>query len=140
MPEIYAPELTLTTAESQASNRWFFERERLRKFPSFQFVGSGGQITAAEGTLNTQFGNTYAIRVGLKNFPFKKPTVSPKDWSIHPNAPHKFNNDGTICIMREDQWRGYFTVALVVAKTAIWLNKYELWKRENIWPGLGQSH
>ena len=71
--------------------------------------------------------------------PVRKPVVRPKDWSIHPDCPHKFN-DGTICVMREEQWRGQFTVALVVLKTAVWLNKYELWKREAAWPGLGQSH
>lgn len=139
MSEIYAPELTLSVAESQASNRWFLEQERLRQFPTFQFRRAGIQITAAEGTVDTQYGNTYAIRIELGNFPFKKPIVRPKDWSIHPKAPHQFN-DGTICIMREDQWRGHFTVALVVAKTAIWLGKYDLWKHEGIWPGLGQSH
>jgi hypothetical protein len=42
--------------------------------------------------------------------------------------------------MRSDQWRRHFTVALVVTKTAIWLNKYELWKRNGrAWPGLGQT-
>src|SRR5579863_1524675 len=139
MPDIYAPDLTLSFVESQASNRWAFEREKLRKFPSFQFVGSGAQIVAAQGTLDTQFGNTYAVRIGLANFPYRKPTIRLTNYTVHPLAPHQFN-DGTICIMREEQWRSCFTVALVVAKTAIWLGKYELWKRERVWPGLGQSH
>ena len=140
MPDILAPDLTLTIAESQAPNRWLFEREKLRLFRTFSFVGSGGTIAGAEGTLSTQFGNTYAIRIGLKNYPFEKPTVRPKDWTIHPNAPHHFLDDGSICIMRADQWRRIYTVALVVAKTALWLGKYEIWKREQYWPGLGQSH
>jgi hypothetical protein len=65
--------------------------------------------------------------------------VRPKDWAVRADAPHYFN-DGSICIMRLDQWRRIYTVALVVAKTAIWLGKYELWKREGRWPGLGQRH
>jgi hypothetical protein len=29
----------------------------------------------------------------------------------------------------------------VIAKAAIWLGKYEIWKRNgNHWPGIGQSH
>ena len=139
VPDIWAPDLTLTIAESQASNRWYLEQEKLRYYPTFTLLRGGGTIAGAEGTLNTQNGNTYAIRIELKNYPFEKPTVRPKDWTIHPKSPHYFS-DGSICIMRADQWRRIYTVALVVAKTALWLGKYEIWKREQYWPGLGQSH
>ena len=68
------------------------------------------------------------------------PKIFPKAWTIHPEAPHKFS-DGSICIMKSAQWRQHFTVAFVVAKAAIWLGKYELWKRNgHRWPGLEQPH
>jgi len=38
----------------------------------------------------------------------------------HPSAPHQFN-DGSMCVMRSDQWRRHFTIALIIAKAAIWL-------------------
>ncbi len=140
MAEIQArQELILTPAQIQ-TNRWYYEREKLRFFPSFVLLGSNGQVTGAEGTLDTQCNNTYAIRISLDNYPYGLPRVFPKGWTIYPGAPHSYT-DGSLCIMRADQWRQYFSVALVVAKTAIWLNKYELWKRNgHRWPGLGQKH
>jgi len=140
MGDIASSKLVLSFAEAQSTSRWYYEKQRLEYFPSFHLLGSNGNIAAAQGTLDTQYGNTYAIRVDLLHYPFSLPSVRPKDWTIHPSAPHKFSS-GEICIMRSVQWRTYFTVALVVAKTAIWLAKYELWKRNgHVWPGLGQSH
>jgi len=140
VPDISAPDLTLTIAESQAPNRWYLEQEKLRFFfPKFSLVALNGTITGAVGTIDTQYGNTYDMRIDLKNYPFERPTVRAKDWTIPSGTPHYFGN-GSICIMRADQWRRIYTVALVVAKTAIWLGKYELWKLERRWPGLGQSH
>jgi hypothetical protein len=139
MAEIGASgDLTLTQAQMQA--RWFYEGEKLHFFPAFALVGLNGRVTAASGAIETQYGNTYGIRIELANYPFALPNVFPQEWTIHPAVTHKYNN-GALCIMRSDQWRQHFTIALVVAKTAIWLGKYELWKRNgNIWPGLGQRH
>lgn len=132
-------DLILTAAEMQA-NRWYHERVKLGLFPSFAFLGINGQITAAEGALDTQYNNTYGIRIVLDNYPFALPKVFPRGWIIQAEVIHRYT-DGSLCIMRADQWRRYFTAALVVAKTAIWLNKYELWKRNgHQWPGLEQRH
>ena len=134
-----AEELRLTSAQMQ-SNRWFHEGQRLRMFPAFALLGVNGQITVAEGALDTQYNNTYGIRIVLDGYPYDLPKVLPKGWTIDPAVPHRFA-DGSICIMKSAQWRQYFTVALVVAKTAIWLGKYELWKRNgHVWPGLDQPH
>ena len=139
MIDISSDQLTLTSAEIQG-NRWSYELQKLRTFPKFKFLSTAGSIVAAEGTLDTQYNNTYGLRIELGNYPFSLPKVRPSGWSIHPSAPHQFN-DGTMCVMRSDQWRRHFTVALIVAKAAIWLGKYELWKRNgNFWPGLGQRH
>lgn len=139
MPEIQAAqELTLTSTETQV--RWSSEATKLRFFPSFALLRANGAITAAEGTIDTQNGNTYGIRIALGNYPYALPKIFPRGWAIHPEAPHKFA-DGSICIMRSDQWRTHFTIALAVAKTAVWLGKYEIWKRNgHHWPGLGQTH
>ena len=131
--------LTLSPAEMQ-TNRWYCEQERLRLFRAFALISSSGRIVAAEGAIDTQNGNTYEIRVTLEGFPDTLPKVFPRGWTLHPDAPHKFV-DGSMCIMRSAQWRRYFTVALVVSKTAIWLGKYEIWKRNgHVWPGLQQRH
>jgi hypothetical protein len=138
--EIQAAENLLLSPQELQLNRWYIEREKLRLFPAFEFLASNGSIVAAEGALDTQYNNSYGIRVVLANYPSALPTIHPKGWSVHPDAPHKYN-DGSLCVMRAAQWRTHFTVALVVTKTAIWLNKYELWKRNgHKWPGLGQAH
>jgi hypothetical protein len=139
MPELEAAQnLILTPSEMQA--RWPSEAAKLRFFPSFALLGAGGTITAAEGAVDTQNGNTYAIRITLENYPYSLPKVFPKGWTVHPDVTHRYN-DGSICIMRSAQWRRHFTLALVIAKTAVWLGKYEIWKRNgHRWPGLGQKH
>ncbi len=134
-----AADLTLTSSEMQ-SNRWYHEQQKLKMFPAFALLRANGQITAAAGALDTQYNNTYGIRIVLEDYPFALPKVFPKDWTLHPAAPHTFSG-GSICIMKTMQWRQHFTVALVVAKAAIWLGKYEIWKRNgHRWPGLEQAH
>ncbi len=133
-------DLLLAPVEAQF-NRWHHEAQKLKTFPAFALLGSrDGDVKAAEGALDTQAGNTYGIRVELSNYPYSLPKIFPKGWTPHPATPHRFN-DGSLCIMRSTQWRTHFTVALVVAKTAIWLGKYEIWKRNGqVWPGLQQRH
>jgi hypothetical protein len=133
-------ELVLSSWELQNGNRWSIEQQKLRKFPTFRFVGISGNITAAEGTITTQNNNTYALRIELKNFPYDMPKIFLKDYTVHFLAPHRYNDD-SLCIMRSSQWMRHYSVALVIAKTAIWLAKYEMWKRNNhVWPGLEQRH
>jgi len=143
MGDVSSPDLVLDYFEANLSpgTRWAIEQQKLRTFfPSFQLVGNGSTVTAAIGTIETHTNNSYSMRIQLDSFPFALPKVFARDWEIHPYAPHKFGRD-RICIMRENQWRQNFTIALVVAKTAIWLGKYEVWKRNgNVWPGLGQAH
>lgn len=141
MGDIEAAQNLLLAIHEMQSNRWYYEREKLRLFSTFVLLGTpDGRITAAAGTLDTQYNNTYGIRIELSNYPHALPKVYPKGWVIHPEITHRFN-DGSLCIMRSDQWRKHFTIALVVAKMAIWLNKYEIWKRNgHRWPGLEQRH
>ena len=140
MSEIEAKQNILLTSYEVQTNRWYYERQKLRLFPAFALLGRNGMITAAEGTVDTQYDNSYRVRIELTNYPYALPKVYPVGWSIHPECLHKFN-DGSICIMRSRQWYKHFTIALVVTKTAIWLNKYELWKRNgHWWPGLEQKH
>ena len=140
MTEIEAAGSLLLTAQ-EMQNRWYHEQQKLRLFPAFALLRSGnGTISAAEGALDTQYNNTYGIRITLSNYPYALPKIYPKGWDVHPLSPHKFS-DGSLCVMRSNQWRKHFAIALIIAKTAIWLNKYELWKRNgHHWPGLGQSH
>ena len=140
MPEIAAGRDLILAPAEMGTNRWYYERECLRRFPAFALVASNGQLTAAVGAIDTQNGNTYGIRIVLESYPYALPKIFPRGWTPHPSVLHIYL-DGSLCIMRSDQWRRHFTVALVVAKAAIWLGKYEIWKRNgHAWPGLGQAH
>jgi len=133
-------DLALSSWELQSFNRWFLEQDKMKAFPTFKLLGVGGNVVAAEGFLKTQVGNTYGLRIELKNFPYQRPDIFPKGWTPHVYAPHRFNN-GSLCIMRADQWRKHFTIALVIQKAAVWLAKYEIWQGNNHdWPGLEQRH
>ena len=134
-------DVNLKLTSWEMNNRWYYERERLRNFPAFELLARNEIITASEGAIDTQYGNSWGIRIELPaRYPFSLPTVHPRGWSIHPSVLHQYR-DGSICIMRSDQWKKHFTIALVVAKTAVWLAKYEMWKRNgHYWPGLGQAH
>lgn len=141
MAEIVAPALELTAAEANSPTRWAIEQQKLNEFfPNVKLVGNAGKVTAAVGTLDTHARNTYGIRVELTNFPYSMPRVFVRDYPLHPDTPHKFK-DGSLCTMRSDQWRFHFSVAMVLAKTAVWLGKYEIWKSNgHRWPGRGQAH
>ncbi len=140
MPEIAAGQELMLASWQMQPNRWYHEQQKLKMFPAFALLAVSGEITAAEGVLDTQYNNTYGIRIALENYPYALPKVFPKGWTVNPDVRHRFN-DGSICIMKSTQWRKHFTVAFVVAKTAIWLGKYELWKRNgHRWPGLEQPH
>jgi hypothetical protein len=133
-------ELILSSWELQIGNRWGIEQQKLHQFPTFKFVGIAGAITAAEGALDTQNNNTYGLRIELKNFPYEMPRIFPKGWTLHPFVPHTYS-DGSLCIMKPSQWMKHYSVAMVIAKAAIWLGKYEIWKRNgHDWPGLEQRH
>ena len=125
MIDISSDQLTLTSAEIQG-NRWPYEQQKLRTFPKFKFLSTAGSsiIVAAEGTVNTQYNNTYGLRSELANYPFSLPKVRPSGWSIHPSA-HTFN-DGTMCVMRSDQWRRHFTVASHGCQGRHLAGKYEI--------------
>ena len=140
MPDIAANRDLILAPAEMGTNRWYYEQQRLRLFPAFALLSRNGQIASAEGAVDTQNGNTYGIRIVLERYPDALPKIIPIGWTPYPGVDHIYSDD-SLCIMRSSQWRRYFTVALVVAKTAIWLGKYEIWKRNgHVWPGLGQAH
>src|SRR5258708_3464224 len=139
MPEIAANHDLILTPTEMSANRWYYEREHLRLFPAFALLSANGRITAAEGALDTQYANTYGVRIVLDGYPYALPKVFPRGWAVNPGAPHTFT-DGSMCIMRSDQWRSNFKGALVVSKTAVWVNKYERLKgKGHVPPGIRQS-
>ncbi len=123
--------------------RMAVEKEKMqRHFPSFNFYGSGGRVTSVQGSLHTNYGNKYHVKVVVgSNYPYDTPTVHLPHTTFKSDCPHKFSGD-QICIMRNGQWSSSLSLAFVVAKAAIWVNKYDSWisNGQRYWPGRGQLH
>ncbi|WP_230194527.1 ubiquitin-conjugating enzyme E2 [Streptomyces sp. NBC_00080] len=111
-------------------------------FPGFVLdstTARAGTWAVARGPLRTFAGTRYDIRIDLPDgYPHSLPRVWPHGWTPVKN-PHMYA-DGTICVMRRRQWSSFFSAAAVVAKAAIWLNKYEIWVERQVWPGPQQPH
>ncbi len=123
--------------------RMALEKEKMQMhFPSFDFYATFGRITSVRGYIYTNYDNSYYIKVHVgAKYPYELPEVTLPHTSLELGCPHKFSSD-KICIMRSAQWSSSLSLAFVVAKTAIWLNKYDSWIRNGRlrWPGKGQSH
>lgn len=126
-----------------ARPRFVVEREKMDEhFPSFDFYGRGNTVTSVQGNLSTSYGHSYYVKVNIgSRYPYELPTVSLPYDSLRSGCPHTYKNDN-LCIMRSGQWSTTMSLAFVVAKTAIWLNKYDSWLRNGCrsWPGKGQRH
>ena len=91
----------------------------------------------AKGTLHTFAGNAYPVSVvAPANYPRSIPVVVPDGWTPIKN-PHVYTN-GALCLMKAEQWIPQYSLAFFVAKAALWLNKYEIWRTDRIWPGSEQ--
>lgn len=107
-------------------------------FGGFTLRETSGDISGvATGRLKTFTEQSYALRVELpQNYPDSIPRIIPDGWTPQHN-PHIYTDD-TICVMKSSQWQPFMSVAFLVAKSAIWLNKYEIYLDRAIWPGAEQ--
>jgi ubiquitin-protein ligase len=136
------PELAVRGSELSRP-RMTVEKEKMaEQFPSFKFYGSFGKVTSVKGYLKTNLKNRYYVKIKISDrYPYVMPKIYLPNERIDSSCPHLYK-DNDICVMKSEQWTSSFSLAFMVAKTAIWLNKYDLWKRNGRgrWPGKGQRH
>ncbi len=127
------------TPEDQGVPRMRAERNKLkRSFPGFGFVGRDGAVVALVGEISTPLGNTYKVRINLPDgYPYGMPAVETVGWRPSPRAPHQYSAT-SLCVMHPRFWSSKYTLAYIVAKTALWLAKYEVWRVHKRWPGRNQ--
>jgi len=120
--------------------RMAVESEKVKQFfPLFGFYGSGSNVNAVEGTLKPKF-NSYYVRVELSSsYPYSMPSIWLPHTTIPSNCPHQYK-DGNICVMKPEQWSSTYSLAFMIAKTALWINKFEFWESNGYWPGREQQH
>lgn len=140
MSEVLVNRGLVMTAEDRGLDRFYVEQRKLRTyFPQFSLTGSRGSVTGAQGWLETNSKKRYQVRIALPtDYPHSMPAVYPVGWTPG-GAPHQYAG-GSLCLMMSGQWHSHWTLAYVVVKTAVWLNKFEVWQRTGRWPGRQQDH
>lgn len=119
-------------------SRIIVEKRKLEMFfPQFKFYGIDKKITSIRGLLKTNLYNSYNVRISVTDsYPYEIPIINLIDFEIDEKCTHKYHA-GNICIMKPDHWNSVYSLAFAVARTAIWLNKYDIWRRngKEEWPG-----
>jgi ubiquitin-protein ligase len=76
-------------------------------------------------------------------FPDSYPNEMPRVYVDAPSlvtSPHKYQS-GNICYLHPSMWNpGIHNLSFVIARSAKWLNKYEIWRRNGKWPGAEIRH
>jgi len=76
-------------------------------------------------------------------FPDNYPNEMPRVYVTKPvidSAPHRYNQ-GNICYLHPTMWNpGVHNLRFVIERAAKWLAKYEIWKRNRVWPGAEIKH
>lgn len=77
------------------------------------------------------------------HFPDTYPNEMPKVYVTKPvidSAPHRYTK-GNICYLHPTMWNpGVHNLSFVIQRATKWLAKYEVWKRDRIWPGAEIKH
>jgi len=140
---VMSASLIIQPSEAHA-DRWWVESRKLRAaFPDAALVGADGRVTGAVATLTTNVGGRYGIRVDLRGrYPHHLPSVFPRGWSPVPLCPHLYTYDTgpALCVLHPRRWSSRYTVAYLLTKAALWLNKYEVWQVTGRWPGRDAHH
>jgi hypothetical protein len=95
-------------------------------------TSSGGIYVQA--AFQTSACNTYVVEVQFEGYPARMPQVRvtrPKlGWT-----PHRYDA-GNLCYLHPNMWNpGQHNLTFVLARTAKWLNKYDVFKVTRKWPG-----
>ncbi len=118
-------------------------QEYARACQTFAFVelhptDDGGVYVKA--ALQTTAGRTYIVAVYFNNYPNAIPQVYVTKPSLVEGVPHRYQS-GTLCLLHPSMWNpGRHDLTFILARTAKWLNKYEVWREHRNWPGAELSH
>jgi hypothetical protein len=90
--------------------------------------------------LQTSVGNVYVAAIYFPNYPNQMPKVFINKPAVQTATGHQYT-DGHICYLHPNMWNpGLHNLTFVLARTAKWLNKYEVWRCTGKWPGAGIKH
>lgn len=101
----------------------------------------------AEGTVYAKAAlqpTAQQLYIAAVRFPADYPNSMPRVYIEKPvidsSSPHQYK-DGNICFLHPTMWNpGVHDLKFVIARTAKWLSKYEIWKQSRRWPGAQLAH
>jgi ubiquitin-protein ligase len=141
MPRLGFSASALVRGDDLSRPRLVVERDKLAHFfPGFKFYGSSNKVNSIQGTITTSYGNAYRVKIDVPdNYPYVMPQIWLPGTVIDPLCPHRYTG-GDICVMKSSQWSATLSLASLVTKAAVWLNKYDKWLRDGRrrWPGNDQ--
>lgn len=92
-------------------------------------------------TLHTTARHHYTLSIFFpETYPYAMPSVYVRTPAINKSVDHIYEN-GNICFQHVSTWNpGRHDLTHVIARTAKWLNKYEVWLQTKRWPGKEIMH
>lgn len=119
--------------------REFFEAQQ--RFALVELRPTTDGKVFARTALQTSNGRHYVLSI---RFPDTYPNEMPRVYVDTPAityAPHRYQ-PGNICYLHPSMWNpGVHNLTFVIARTAKWLNKFEVWRNNGgTWPGAELTH
>jgi hypothetical protein len=114
-------------------------QQAMAHFPNIETYPTGGGGIYIKAVLQTSLGQVYVLSMTFVGYPSEMPKVT----VITPPITHRLHmyNAGHICYMHPDRWNpARHDVKFVLAQTAVWLNKNDVYKQRNVWPGPALAH
>lgn len=111
----------------------------MEHFPNIDTHTTAGGGIYIKALLQTAVGHMYVISVTFEEYPSKMPKVT----VITPAVTHTKHmySSGNICYMHPNFWNpAKHDLMFVLAQSAVWLNKHEVYKQKGVWPGRGLAH
>ena len=114
--------------------------EAQAQFSNVELRANLNQTLYVKIALQTSAGNVYTASIALDGYPTCLPGVRIDQPTLHSSVPHRYQS-GLICYQHPSVWNpGLHNLTHVIARTAKWLNKYEVWRQKGSWPGAELLH
>ncbi|WP_316205134.1 MULTISPECIES: hypothetical protein [unclassified Bradyrhizobium] len=108
-------------------------------FPNIESYATTDGSVYIKAALQTSVGQMYIITVTFAGYPSTMPKVTVVTPAVN-HGMHMYKA-GHICYMHPSVWNpGRHDLLYVLAQTAVWLNKHEIYMVKGVWPGPSLSH
>ncbi len=109
------------------------------QFPNLDTLTNVAGEVFVKAALQTSVGKMYVVAITFAGYP----SVMPKVMVLAPTVQHgkHMYTTGHICFMHPSMWNpAKHDLRFVIAQTAVWLNKHEVYLIKGTWPGPGIEH